>query len=322
MLVVCVAGRPTVVGAAEALTLPGVIGSGDFRQALLPAPGLYGALSMFGANVDKYHLSPSTETQMSGSQFAGGAALAYVYDAEVFGGRIASTLSVSAQQLCIKTTGPTQCVQGLRDMYSDLLLWSRLFPSAHVAAQPKDQFKDQFKDQPQIPYGLAVQFGIGTVFPTGAYSAQRSVNNSGHVFDLAPNMALTYTVPSIFGGLLGRATEISARTFYNTYSRNDATGYHNGNVVNINFAVSERFDTYQVGLVGLYLAQINDDTRYAIRVPPDGRRAELLALGPAISHTFKVDDRLFTVTVKSLISVFGAYQTGGETFSIRLGTKL
>ncbi|WP_315836317.1 SphA family protein [Bradyrhizobium prioriisuperbiae] len=314
LLVAYAAGGRVPATAAEALTLPGVIGSGDFRQALLPAPGLYGALSMFGANVDKYHLSTSTETQMSGSQFAGGAALAYVYDAEVFGGRIASTLSVSAQELCIKVTGPTQCVQGLRDMYSDLLLWSRLFPSAHFAAQPKDL--------PQIPYGLAVQFGLGTVFPTGAYSAQRSVNNSGHVFDVTPNMALTYTVPSIFGGMLGRATEISARTFYNTYSRNDATGYHNGNVVNINFAVSERFDSYQVGLVGLYVAQLNDDTRNGIRVPPDGRRAELLALGPAVSYTFKVDEHPFTVTVKSLISVYGAYQTGGETFSIRLGTKL
>ncbi len=70
---------------AEALTLPGVIGSGDFRQALLPAPGLYGAVSMFGANVDKYHLSTSTETPLSGSQFAGGIALAYIYDAEVLG---------------------------------------------------------------------------------------------------------------------------------------------------------------------------------------------------------------------------------------------
>ncbi|WP_133467494.1 transporter, partial [Lactobacillus crispatus] len=132
--------------------------------------------------------------------------------------------------------------------YSDLLLWSRLFPSAHFAAQPKDQ--------PQMPYGLGVMVGLGTVFPTGAYSALRSVNNSGNVFDVTPNVALTYTMPSIFGGLLGRATEISARTFYNAYSRNDATGYHNGDVVNINFAVSERFNTYQVGLVGLYLAQL------------------------------------------------------------------
>ena len=52
--------------AAESVTLPGVIGSGDFRQALLPAPGLYGAIAMFGANVDKYHLSTSSETPLSG----------------------------------------------------------------------------------------------------------------------------------------------------------------------------------------------------------------------------------------------------------------
>ena len=74
LLVAYAAGGWAPATAAEALTLPGAIGSGDFRQALLPAPGLYGALSMFGANVDKYHLSPSTETQMSGSQFAGLAA--------------------------------------------------------------------------------------------------------------------------------------------------------------------------------------------------------------------------------------------------------
>ncbi len=314
ILVAYAAGGWDPATAAESVTLPGVIGSGDFRQALLPAPGLYGAVSMFGANVDKYHLSTSTETPLSGSQFAGGIALAYIYDAEVLGGRIGSTLSVSAQQLCIRATGPMQCSQGLRDVYSDLLLWSRLFPSAHFAAQPRDQ--------PQMPYGLAVQFGLGTVFPTGDYAAQRGVNNSGNVFDVTPNVALTYTMPSIFGGSLGRATEISARTFYNSYSRNDATGYHNGDVVNINFAVSERFNSYQVGLVGLYLAQLNDDTSYGVRVAPDGKRVELLALGPALSYNFKVDDHPFTVTVKSLISVFGAYQAGGETFSVRLGTKL
>lgn len=62
---------------------------------------------------------------------------------------------------------------------------------------------ERSKTAPWIPYGLNVLLGLGVTFPTGKYDKSEMVNVSANVYDFAPNFALTYVVPSIFGEELG-----------------------------------------------------------------------------------------------------------------------
>jgi hypothetical protein len=303
-----------VANAAEAIKPAGPIGGTDIRQAFIPPPGLYGVGVGVGLNLPTYWTSDDSLGASGGSRVVG-AGLMYVYDTQIFGGSLASTVFGSYERTCFGPTPfPESCSTGIGDVYSDVLMWSRFFPSEHFASQSKGGIP--------IPYGLQVLAGLGVTFPTGNYDSQRMINNGVNVFDFAPNVALTYTTPSIFGDQPGQATEFSARFFLNNYTKNGATDYQTGQIASLDFAVTQRVNQWQFGLAGTGFVQFEDDEIAGIRHPNDGNRAKSLSLGPVISYDFLWEDRPWNITLKGLFGVTGENTARANGFVLRLGTKL
>ena len=55
-------------------------------------------------------------------------------------------------------------------------------------------------------------------------------------------------------------------------------------VLDLDFAVSERIGRFQVGVAGFFGTQITDDKQFGVRIPPDGRRGEVLDLGGVLAY--------------------------------------
>ena len=189
--------------------------------------------------------------------------------------------------------------------------WSRFFgftrPSREKGALP-------------IREGLAIGTGIGAMLPFGLYDARIQASNGvtvgSNTLDIAPSIAFTYTTPP----LLAEGTEFSAKIYLNNYARNPDTDYRSGRNVNTDFAISEHIGRWQVGVGGYYLRQLTDDTRGGVRVAPDGRRAEVLSLGPVINYDIPEYKSAIKFKVRS--SVF-AYNTAMVTaFYLTFAKKL
>ncbi|KMU96587.1 phenol degradation meta-pathway protein [Pseudomonas putida] len=180
---------------------------------------------------------------------------------------------------------------------------------------------ERSKTAPWIPYGLNVLLGLGVTFPTGKYDKSEMVNVSANVYDFAPNFALTYVVPSIFGEGTGDATEFSARVFYNMYTKNHDTDYQTGDLVSMDFAISQRFGQWQVGLAGTGFVQIEDDRVNGFTPPNNGNRAKSLSLGPVVSYDFLWDDTPWNVTLKGLTGIDGENTAAARGVVLKIGRQ-
>ena len=101
-----------------------------------------------------------------------------------------------------------------------------------------------------------------------------------NIWDFAPSIALTYTTPP----LLAEGTEISMKFYWNNYLENPATRYRTGDLLDLDFAITEHIGRYQVGVTGFYARQIEDDEQFGIPVPPDGRQGEVLKVGGVVNY--------------------------------------
>ncbi|WP_158244422.1 MULTISPECIES: transporter [unclassified Pseudomonas] len=301
----------TYINAAENIKPAGPIGGTDIRQAILPPPGVYGVGIGVGLGFPEYWTEDEDLDAKGGSRIFGvGGAI--VYDMEVFGGNIASTAFASYERTCFGFKGGKKmCSEGQGDIYSDVLMWSRNFPLGYERSQ----------SAPWIPYGLNVLVGLGVTLPTGKYDSSKMVNVSANVYDFAPNVALTYIVPSIFGDQFGDATEFSARVFYNKYTENHDTDYQTGDLVSMDFAVSQRFGQWQVGLAGTGFVQIEDDDINGFTPPNNGNRAKSLSLGPVVSYDFMWDDNPWNFTFKGLAGIDGENTASARGVVLKLGRK-
>jgi hypothetical protein len=121
--------------------------------------------------------------------------------------------------------------------------WSRSFgkfrPSKYARAAP-------------ILEGLTILAGFGVVFPAGTYNAsdptQQALSIGNSTWDFAPTFGHTYTTPPI----LAEGTEISVRFFWNNYLENPTTHYSAGDLLDLEFALTERIGRFQVGAAGFY----------------------------------------------------------------------
>jgi hypothetical protein len=95
-------------------------------------------------------------------------------------------------------------------------------------------------------------------------------------------VAVTYTTPP----LLAEGTEFSAKFFWNNYVRNSTTGYRTGDLLNLDFAISEHIGPLQIGVTGYYFKQVEGDDVDGVAIPPDGRKAEQLLLGGIVAYDF------------------------------------
>jgi len=301
----------TYANAAENIKPAGPIGGTDIRQAILPPPGVYVVGIGVGLGFPEYWTGDGDLDAKGGSRVFGvGGAI--VYDVSFFGGSIASTAFASHERTCFGFKGGKEtCSEGQGDIYSDLLMWSRNFPLAH----------EQSKTAPWIPYGLNVLVGVGMTLPTGKYNSSRMINVSANVYDFAPNAAVTYIVPSIFGDQFGDATEFSARVFYNKYTKNHDTDYQTGDIVSMDFSVSQRFGQWQAGLAGTGFVQIKDDDVNGFTPPNNGNRAKSLSLGPVVSYDFMMHNVPWNFTFKGLAGIDGENTAAARGVVLKLGRK-
>src|SRR3546814_7668600 len=142
----------------------GPIGGTDVGSAFLPPPGLYGGL--VGAYIPYGDLRTSAGRYAgSGDMSSGCVGLVYVYDAKLWGGSLASSISAGHAKDCygLSSAPSKTCSSSLTDVYSDLIEWSYFFADERST-------NEQAGLRP-IPYGLAVLVAFGVCFPTGAFYA-------------------------------------------------------------------------------------------------------------------------------------------------------
>lgn len=290
----------TAAHAIEGPTAAGPIGGTDLKSAFLPPPGLYGGtIQGYAATTDFVDGRGQTIPVLSDAHLQKAVFAPFLYYAPelpVLGGSvgIGALLPMGGQcgRLFVGTS--SRCQTGLGDLYVEAN-WGRFFgtlrPSKDPGAFP-------------IPEGLAVMVGLGVVFPTGDFTAvaplSQALSFGNNTWDIAPSIAVTYTTPAI----IGEGTEISAKFYWNNYLRNPTTTYQAGDLLNLDFAVSEHFGRLQFGLAGLYAAQAEDDRIGGARIPPDGRRGELFALGAVAGYDFP--EYAASLKVKAMSSVIAS----------------
>ena len=202
--------------------------------------------------------------------------LVYVPDFRFLGGSIGVIGVLPAGQQCgqLVLAIPSRCTSGFADPYIEVA-WSRFFGQIRRSREA-----NAFP----IMEGLSIGLGVGVVLPIGHYNpgtqALNGVTIGNNTFDIAPSIAVTYTTPP----LILEGTEFSAKLYWNNYGANPVTQYRAGSLLNVDFAVSERFGRFQVGVAGFYAVQVADDRQFGVVLPPDGRQAELLNFGGVVNY--------------------------------------
>lgn len=285
------------VQAVEGPTAAGPIGGTDMRSALLPPPGLYGGTAVLHAEaIDFVDGNGKTipalreghlEKQISGTY------LYYVPDLKVLGGAIGFGGMVVLGNQCgnLFAGESARCTSDVGDPYVQFD-WSRSW------AKPRSS---QYPGAYPILEGLTVLLGVGVVIPVGQFDSshptEQALSIGTNIWDVAPAAAVTYTTAPF----LAEGTEFSAKLFWNNYVENPETHYRTGDLLNLDFAVTERIGRWQVGLAGLYAVQVEDDRIDGIAIPPDGRQGELLQLGGVVNYD--VPERGGSLKVKALRSI-------------------
>lgn len=280
--------------AVEGPTAAGPIGGTDIRSAVLPPPGLYGGVIVAGAEafnfVDGHGDTIPALKDANLWKILAGPWLYGVSDFKVLGGHFGLGGIVPIGNQCghLFIGQADDCTSGVGDPYVEID-WSRSFgklrPSKFPGALP-------------ILQGLSILVGFGVVLPGEAYDSsdplQQALSIANNTWDFAPTMGLTYTSPPI----LADGTEISVRFFWNNYLKNPATDYSAGDLLDFEFALTERIGRFQVGVAGFYAFQVEDDELFGVRVPPDGRRVKNFQLGPILNYD--LPERMASVKVKAI----------------------
>jgi len=250
----------TLASAAHAAETPiygGPIGGTDIGAAYLPPqPGLYMGAGYIGITSEDYRDLNGDKVPFD-TDFDASAAvvgLNYVYDAKLFGGSIATSAQIGYGRRCIRF-GERNCNSGTADIYSDLFFWSK-YLGGGVAGSA---------GLAPLPYGLTIGGGLGITMPTGRYDMQEPVNTGGNTWIVSPNIAASYLTGPEFS-LGGDGTELSARLYYSMPQKNTDTDFDAGTVVNLDWAITERYGNWQVGFAGQQAKQIDGDKL------PDGTR--------------------------------------------------
>lgn len=277
--------------AVEGPSAAGPIGGTDVRQALPPPPGLYGGAAAVYAETSGFvgprgRIVAGLEDAKL-SKVVGGPFLLYVPETQVFGGTVAFGGVLPFVRQCgrLFPGQSRRCKSGMGDPYVEAD-WARYFGTPRASKYP-----NAFP----IAEGLAIMLGLGLVIPVGDFTnsepLRQAIAAGNNVWDVAPSVAVTYTTQPI----IAEGAEFSAKLFWNNYFTNRKTDYRTGDLLNVDFSVTEHIGPLQIGMTGFYARQIEDDRIGGAQVPPDGRRGELLQLGavavydlPAYASSIKV----------------------------------
>ncbi len=270
----------TPAAAIEGPTAAGPIGGTDIRSAIIPPPGLYGGVAGVLSGTRDF-VGPDGKTDPELRQAAlhaqtAGPILYYVPQAKLLGGAIAleGVLPFGHQCGSLFVGERNACGASMGDPYVEIE-WARVFGKEHPARTPGAY---------PILQGLSVMLVFGVVVPAGPYDAAtpltRALSTGTNIWDFAPSVAVTYTTAPI----LADGTELSAKLFWNNYLENPDTHYLTGDLVNLDFAVTEHIGRWQAGLTGYYARQVEDDRIFGLIAPPDGRRALTIQLGSIVAY--------------------------------------
>jgi hypothetical protein len=271
----------TIAGGAAHATenglFAGPLGGADIRSAYLPLfPGFYMAGIGIGGNYNGLVGNDGNKIPLRAHYFARlfGVAGLYEYPWRPFGGKIATTVYqgyfLSDEQIAPRA----QSNGGLNDTYSDLLIWSKYLGPFGAEVPPSPP------GAPKLPYGLTVSAAYSMVFPTGAYDVHNLANAGHNYYVFIPNFAISYlTGPNLS---IGRGTEISTRFYYDVPTRNNANNYQSGQVFDVDWAVSQRFKGFQLGIAGNYARQTTGDSLNGVETGTghDGNFLERATVGP------------------------------------------
>jgi hypothetical protein len=242
---------------------------------MLPPPGLYGGVAAYHAQtmdfVDKNGNVVPALADAELSKSLGAPFFFYVPPATILGGSIAMWGYVPLSKVCGHLFSGTrdECDTGIGDGYVEFN-WARSFVGPRAS---------QYANAYPILEGLALIVGIGVSIPVGEYTAasplRQVISPGSNIWDFAPTAGFTYTTPPI----LAEGTELSVRAYWNRYLENSETNYLTGDIINVDFALTEHIGPLQIGVAGYYATQVADDKLNGVRAPPDGRQAEVFAIG-------------------------------------------
>ena len=302
--------------ALEGATAAGPIGGTDIRSAILPPPGLYGGVAGVVTGVHEIHNGSGQPApglnKVNILATVGGPLLVYVPNFKVLDGAVGLVGAFPLGEVCGQLTAavPSRCISGFGDPYVEAI-WSRSFGHLRRSHDPGAL---------PILEGLSVALGLGTVIPVGHYDAQDQHRNGATIgnntLDVAPTFAVTYTTPP----LLFDGTEFSTKVFWNHYGTNSQTQYQAGQMVSADFALTEHIGRFQVGAIGVYAMQMQDDRQFGAVVPPDGHRLELLNLGGIVACDLA--DIGAVIRVKALATVFARNAVAGRGVVVSFAKKL
>ena len=298
LLLGVVFGLSAPAHAIEGPAAAGPIGGTDIRSAMLPPPGLY--YGTFGLAAEAYNFldghGDTIPALKSGHLFkeVGAPFLFYVPKAKVLGGSIGIGALIPGGNTCghLFLGENNECKWTVGDPYVELdwsRSWAKPRPSNYPGAYP-------------ILQGLTVLAGFGTLFPAGHFDSTslttQALSLGTNTWDFAPTGGFTYTTAPI----IAEGTELSFRVYWNNYLENPETHYSTGDLLDFEFAISEHIGKFQVGFAGFYAFQTEDDKIFGKSIPPDGRRAAVLEIGPVIAYD--MPEHEMSVKIKTVSSVY------------------
>jgi len=119
--------------------------------------------------------------------------------------------------------------------------------------------------------------GLSVYVPTGSYS-NGELNTGRNIWALFPQFGMTYFDPK--SGL-----DVSGTLTYVTMTKNDATDYQSGDILQLDWAIGEHFGekgAWEAGIAGNLVEQIGADSGSGAQLGPF--KAESFGLGPAVSY--------------------------------------
>lgn len=296
ILILLLAGPVEPARAVEGPAVAGPIGGTDMRSALMPPPGLYGGvLAAAAGTLDFVDGEGDTIPAFRDAHLTrnlAGPFLYFVPDVKVFGGSVAIGGLAPAGNSCghILIGEKDHCTNAIGDPYVELQWarsWAIVRQSRYAGAYP-------------ILEGLSILLGLGIVIPVGQYDAatpaRQATSIGTNIWDVAPTVAMTYTTAPV----LAEGTEFSAKLYWNNYWENPDTRHRTGDVVNVDFAITERMGRWQAGLAGFYAIQVDDDAVAGAAI--DGMRAETLQLGAVVNYD--MPEHASSLKLKALTSAF------------------
>lgn len=296
--------------ASEAGFVAGPIGGSDIRQAIIPPPGGY--FGLYGIGQQALDIVRQNGTALpsrpDGASLAAAIAFAHVFEPEVFGGHVIAGAAAVGGKACLRLASGLrgQCNAGFGDSYAEIG-WGRYLGDFGLTNLTADDPRRR-----TIPYGLHIAAGVGTIITTGRYKTTDIIPLGLNTPVLLPSIAATYiTPPLLFDG-----TEFSARVFYDIHGQNTATRYQTGDLVVLDWAVTERMGRYQVGVVGSYAKQVEPDELRSRRVAS----TTLTSLGGVLA--IDIPETAMAVEVKGTTELGARYRLTVQALIIKLLMKV